>query len=94
MNKRKLIGNTVLALSLLAAGASFAEVTGSTPPLKRTAEERVALRAEMKEKMQNMTPEQRAEMKSQAMEHRAEHMKHRAEHMEQRAERLEQRAAK
>ena len=59
MNKRKLIGNTLLALGLLAAGASFAAETESTAPATRTPEQREAGRAEMKEKMANMTPEQR-----------------------------------
>lgn len=92
MNKRKLIGNTLLALGLLAAGASFAAETESAAPAKGTPEQREALRAEMKEKMANMTPEQREKMKAEHMEHRAEHMKHRAEHMEHRAERMEHRA--
>ena len=92
MNKRKFIGNTLLALGLLAAGASFAAEAESTTPVKRTPEQREAFRAEMKEKMENMTPEQRENMKAEHKEHRAEHMKHRAEHMEHRAERMEKRA--
>lgn len=98
MNNRKLIGNTLLALGLLAAGASFAAEAEPTAPAQRTPEQREAFRAEMKEKMANMTPEQREKMKAERMEHRAEHkaerMEHRAEHKAQRAERMEQRAGR
>ena len=85
MNKRKLIGNTLLALGLLAAGASFASEAETTTPAQKTPEQREAFRAEMKEKMANMTPEQREKMKAERMEHRAEHKAQRAERMEQRA---------
>ena len=96
MNKHKLIGNTLLALGLFAAGASFAAEAESVTPVQRTPEQREAFRAEMKDKMAKMTPEQREKMKAERMEHRAERREHRAEHraerMERRAERMEHRA--
>jgi Ni/Co efflux regulator RcnB len=75
MNHRKLIGNTVVALSLMIAGASYA--TDSVTPAQHD-----KIKAEHREKRARHL-KHRAEHK----EHRAERMERRAEHMEHRAER-------
>ena len=74
MKNRKFIGSAVLVLGLLAAGASFAEETGTTSSTapdasygkevrakmaNMTPAQRETFRAEMKGKMDKMTPEQR-----------------------------------
>ncbi|MGV8934956.1 MAG: hypothetical protein ACOH1I_10045 [Gallionellaceae bacterium] len=105
MKNRKLIGSTILALTLLTAGTSFAEeASPAAAPAEQNAaqssdfhskmanmtpEQREAQRAEMKAKYDSMTPEQKEKFKAERMEHKAERMEHRADMMNHHAEMMQ-----
>lgn len=71
MNNHKFFRNAALAFGLLAAGSSFAAET--SVPAAKTPEQREASSTEIRSKMANKTPAQRAETKGKMHEAMADH---------------------
>ena len=81
MKNITLLSSTVFALSILAAGSSFAEDTAKNPSTNSP---------DMRAQAVNMTPEQRQTMKTQMKQHMNEHEQEQTgEHRQSRAEHRE-----